>query len=641
MLKYGNKEFLNLEEQVAKNQADIEQLKSGVKIDYWLQELTDLEEFMSEENVGKYFYISDGDKLYTISHRKNGGLVAFNLGDFPAKGPKGDTGDTGATGATGPQGPKGETGLRGYDGAQGRTGAGWNSLTSINTEDYTPTFTDEGNNIILVESSADLITNGGTPDQEVKTIDIAFEIPKAVNAVSSVNGETGAVVLTSDDISDTDNSNKFVTASEKSQITTNATNISNHTSNTNNPHSVTKAQVGLGNVHNRDLDITPTLNSTNYITSGGVYAALQNLPIKSLFYFEFSDDFNNLKTEGNYLVVYKTMHAGVPTLNAPPIDVDANTASTIWLEIERLNQYEGSYPEHQSNDHYFIHQYATLGEKFWFRQVEHYLDSEDDWAEKWGTWSDWEEYTAIATTLLKEINKEQYLTIEASFTEGHQGIGIVNTNTEGAVQWEGLEYIDWGDGYKSKANPAGTNYGHTYSTPGTYIISFINTKGQDMKIGAGAFQSNTHVNKVYVGDKVKEFGGAAFDACPNLTYVYMTEGDRTFGNFIFRSCTSLTNVDIPEGVTALGRGIFQNCTGLIQLTLPSTLTSFGNNLCNGCSNIKNFIINNPVSVVTIGSTPVSTNANLYIIVPRNLLADYKADTGWSGYSNYLKSPAYQ
>ena len=55
MLKYGNKEFWNLEEQVAKNQADIEQLKSGVKIDYWLQELTDLEEFMSEENVGKYF----------------------------------------------------------------------------------------------------------------------------------------------------------------------------------------------------------------------------------------------------------------------------------------------------------------------------------------------------------------------------------------------------------------------------------------------------------------------------------------------------------------------------------------------------------------------------------------------------------
>ena len=33
MLKYGNAEFRNLEEQVAKNQKDIERLETGVKID--------------------------------------------------------------------------------------------------------------------------------------------------------------------------------------------------------------------------------------------------------------------------------------------------------------------------------------------------------------------------------------------------------------------------------------------------------------------------------------------------------------------------------------------------------------------------------------------------------------------------------
>lgn len=45
--------------------------------------------------------------------------------------------------------------------------------------------------------------------------------------VSSVNGQTGAVVLDADNISDSSTTNKFVTASEKSQIATNATNITN------------------------------------------------------------------------------------------------------------------------------------------------------------------------------------------------------------------------------------------------------------------------------------------------------------------------------------------------------------------------------------------------------------------------------
>ena len=191
MLKYGNKEFLNLEEQVAKNQADIEQLKSGVKIDYWLQELTDLSEFITEDNVGKYFYIAEGDKLYTISHRKNGGLIAFNLGDFPAKGPKGDTGDTGATGATGPQGPKGETGLRGYDGPAGPAGSGWNTLEELDSTGYTPTYTPSGEDII-VTSLASLVASGNT-----HAIDLSFKIPKAVPILvdAQYNSDTANVEI--------------------------------------------------------------------------------------------------------------------------------------------------------------------------------------------------------------------------------------------------------------------------------------------------------------------------------------------------------------------------------------------------------------------------------------------------------------
>lgn len=56
----------------------------------------------------------------------------------------------------------------------------------------------------------------------------------------------------SDDTTDeiTEGDNKFVSATEKAKITTNETSVSNHTSNTSNPHSVTKTQVGLSNVDN-------------------------------------------------------------------------------------------------------------------------------------------------------------------------------------------------------------------------------------------------------------------------------------------------------------------------------------------------------------------------------------------------------
>lgn len=49
-----------------------------------------------------------------------------------------------------------------------------------------------------------------------------------------------------------------------------------HIANTSNPHSVTKAQVGLGSVQNYGMDSAPTSGSNNYVKSGGVYSALSN-----------------------------------------------------------------------------------------------------------------------------------------------------------------------------------------------------------------------------------------------------------------------------------------------------------------------------------------------------------------------------
>lgn len=46
--------------------------------------------------------------------------------------------------------------------------------------------------------------------------------------------------------------------------------LDTHTNDTNNPHGVTKEQVGLGLVENKGIDATPTANSNNYVSSSGV-----------------------------------------------------------------------------------------------------------------------------------------------------------------------------------------------------------------------------------------------------------------------------------------------------------------------------------------------------------------------------------
>lgn len=114
------------------------------------------------------------------------------------------------------------------------------------------------------------------------------------DAVDSVNSKTGVVVINPDDLSDASTTHKFTSASDIAKLagidsgaqvnTVNSVNgrtgtvtglaesgdLSAHTLDTNNPHSVTKTQVGLGNVDN-----------TSNATERGATATLTNKTLTS------------------------------------------------------------------------------------------------------------------------------------------------------------------------------------------------------------------------------------------------------------------------------------------------------------------------------------------------------------------------
>lgn len=152
----------------------------------------------------------------------------------------------------------------------------------------------EGSNLyftntrVYTKVKASLLAGSNTSitfDDTLQTITIASQ-----GNVQSVNTKTGAVVLTTTDISEGTNeyhtsarvraviltglstaTNAIISAADtvliafgklQAQITANLSTLTSHTSNTSNPHATTKAQVGLGNV--ADVDTT---NATN-ISSG-------------------------------------------------------------------------------------------------------------------------------------------------------------------------------------------------------------------------------------------------------------------------------------------------------------------------------------------------------------------------------------
>ena len=99
------------------------------------------------------------------------------------------------------------------------------------------------------------------------------------SGVYSFNGRTGAVLpATSDydaDQIDYDNTTSGLTATDvQDAIDEVNSDLSSHTGNTNNPHSVTATQVGLGNVVNTGDSDTPVSGGTTKFTTGGAYTEL-------------------------------------------------------------------------------------------------------------------------------------------------------------------------------------------------------------------------------------------------------------------------------------------------------------------------------------------------------------------------------
>lgn len=135
MLKIGDKEYRNLEEQVLKNKSDIESIVNeqgvlnqfGIKVVGVVTSESYLPETSDEYGDAYAVGVDTPYELYVwtranVTHPND---YWFNIGEFPLPGPQGPVGPMGPQGETGErglQGPQGVQGIQGIAGPQGNQG---------------------------------------------------------------------------------------------------------------------------------------------------------------------------------------------------------------------------------------------------------------------------------------------------------------------------------------------------------------------------------------------------------------------------------------------------------------------------------------------------------------------------------------
>lgn len=205
--------------------------------------------------VGDFYLDNDTYDYYEKTTRwvKRGNLKG-------AKGDKGDKGDRGARGIDGGVGTPGADGQQGAQGPQGMTGAQGDPGVGV------PVGGTAGQ-VLAKDTNADYDTTWVNP---------------AGGAVDSVNGQTGVVVLDQDDIGD-GTTYKQYSDTEKTKLAgieagaevnnisdANATDLTDGGNTTLHSHTVTKSDVGLGNVDNTSDANKPISTATQTALDGKV-----------------------------------------------------------------------------------------------------------------------------------------------------------------------------------------------------------------------------------------------------------------------------------------------------------------------------------------------------------------------------------
>lgn len=122
------------------------------------------------------------------------------------------------------------------------------------------------------------------------------------------------------------------------------------------------------------------------------------------------------------------------------------------------------------------------------------------------------------------------------------------------------------------------------------IPETIVSDGVEYKVTAianNAFEYNTKLTKVKIGNNVTEIGSSAFIGCSKLKTVTVGGNVTVVGDNAFNGCKALTKITLPEKTVNIGKQAFKGCKKLKTIVIKSkklTSKSISKNAFKGISN---------------------------------------------------------
>ena len=173
-----------------------------------------------------------------------------------------------------------------------------------------------------------------------------------------------------------------------------------------------------------------------------------------------------------------------------------------------------------------------------------------------------------------------------------------------------------------------------------------------------AFWHCEKLPSIVIPNSVNSMGTDVFNNCSALTSVTWGTGMKSIPAYAFYYCTKLATFKFPYWITSIGMGAFQGC-GLEQailpyglksistnafrsssiktLLIPSSVTSMESSAFMNCQNL-NEVYCNMATPVSIDVTDLPSTAKFY--VPVGKVGQYKATSGWSSRSSYVRAGAF-
>ena len=163
----------------------------------------------------------------------------------------------------------------------------------------------------------------------------------------------------------------------------------------------------------------------------------------------------------------------------------------------------------------------------------------------------------------------------------------------------------------------------TVSIPDT-----IKVKGFDVPVTAiadKAFNKDSKLTTITIGNNVKTIGKNAFNGCAKLKTVKGGKKVETIKDSAFSGCVKLSALPAFSKLKTIGANAFKGCKALTKVTIGTSVKSIGKNAFNGCAALK---------TITIKSTLLTKNnvksgafkgihAKATVKCPKKQLKDYR------------------